>query len=91
MSVAVLIFWMSNHALHSCNDDITCLCRAVSLPHFCLTYILFLMRFLPYFSVWAAKTASVPVQMAVSSFGNQRGLIVTLDDSGSLSISYLGE
>ena len=34
MSVAVLFVWMSNQALHSCNNDITCLCRAVGLPHF---------------------------------------------------------
>jgi hypothetical protein len=29
--------------------------------------------------------------MAVTSFGNQKGLIVCMDDSGTLSISYLGE
>lgn len=41
---------------------------------------------------WAAKTRSVPVQTAVASFGQQnRGMIVTLDDEGSLSVGYLGE
>jgi hypothetical protein len=42
-------------------------------------------------SVWAAKTPTVPVQMHVTSFGNQKGLIVTLDDEGGLAVSYLGE
>jgi hypothetical protein len=41
--------------------------------------------------VWAAKTPTVPVQMHVTSFGNQKGLIVTLDDEGGLAVSYLGE
>ena len=40
--------------------------------------------------VWAAKLSSVPVQMAVSDFGGQRGLIVTLDDSGKLSVGFMG-
>lgn len=40
--------------------------------------------------VWAAKTTSVPVQMAVTSFGSQKGLVTSIDDSGLLSISYLG-
>lgn len=42
-------------------------------------------------TVWAAKVPSVPVQMAVTSFGNQKGLIVTIDDTGTLSVSYLGD
>jgi hypothetical protein len=29
--------------------------------------------------------------MTVSSFGNQKGLIVCMDDSGMLTISYLGK
>jgi hypothetical protein len=29
--------------------------------------------------------------MHVTSFGNQKGLIVTLDDEGGLAVSYLGE
>ena len=41
--------------------------------------------------VWAAKVPSVPVQVAVGSFGNQKGLIVCLDDEGRLSVNYLGE
>jgi hypothetical protein len=32
--------------------------------------------------VWAAKTAQVPVQMAVADFGSQRGLIAMI--SGGL-------
>jgi len=32
----------------------------------------------------------VPVQMAVTSFGNQKGLIVCMDDAGGLSINYMG-
>eukprot|EP01032_Pedospumella_encystans_P011289 gene11289-13134_t len=40
--------------------------------------------------VWAAKVPTVPVQMAVTSFGNQKGLIVCMDDSGGLSINYMG-
>ncbi len=40
--------------------------------------------------VWAARAPSTPVQMAVASFGGQSGLIVTMDDQGSLCVSYLG-
>lgn len=40
--------------------------------------------------VWAAKVASVPVQVAVNNFGTKRGLIVTIDDTGMLNVSYLG-
>lgn len=40
--------------------------------------------------VWAAKLSSVPVQMAVADFGGQRGLVVTLDDTGRLSIGFMG-
>jgi hypothetical protein len=40
--------------------------------------------------VWAAKLASVPVQLCVANFGSQRGLVVTVDDSGKLSLGYLG-
>ena len=40
--------------------------------------------------VWAAKLPSVPVQLAVSDFGVQKGLVVTLDESGKLSIGFLG-
>eukprot|EP01035_Chromulina_nebulosa_P028739 gene28739-37984_t len=39
--------------------------------------------------VWAAKTYSVPVQLAVADFCGQKGLIVSIDDSGTLSIHYL--
>ena len=40
--------------------------------------------------VWAAKLSTVPVQMAVSDFGGQRGLVVTLDETGRLSIGFMG-
>lgn len=40
--------------------------------------------------VWAAKVSSVPVQMSVNAFGGKKGLIVTVDDSGMLQISYIG-
>ena len=40
--------------------------------------------------MWAAKLSSVPVQMAVSDFGGQRGLVVTLDDTGKLSVGFMG-
>ena len=43
-----------------------------------------------YVLVWAAKTYSVPVQMAVADFCGQKGLIVSIDDSGTLSIHFLG-
>ena len=44
---------------------------------------------------WAAKlphitSERVPVQVEVSTFGDQSGLIVTLDDKGKLHIGYLG-
>ena len=44
-----------------------------------------------YVLVWAAKTYSVPVQMAVADFCGQKGLIVSIDDSGTLSIHFLGK
>ena len=44
-----------------------------------------------YVIVWAAKTYSVPVQLAVADFCGQKGLIVSIYDSGTLSIHYLGE
>ena len=40
--------------------------------------------------VWATKVDSVPVQMVVADFGNQNGLIVTINDTGKLSLGYLG-
>jgi hypothetical protein len=40
--------------------------------------------------VWAAKLSTVPVQMAVADFGGQRGLVVTLDDTGKLSVGFMG-
>lgn len=52
-----------------------------------ILYKLYIIKY----TVWAAKVPSVPVQMAVTSFGNQKGLIVTMDDCGNLAISYLGK
>lgn len=40
--------------------------------------------------VWAAKLMDMPVQLAVSDFGQQKGLIVTLTDNGLLTLNYLG-
>lgn len=40
--------------------------------------------------VWAARLTSTPVHMNVSSFGGQRGLIVVIDETGFLSINYMG-
>lgn len=39
---------------------------------------------------WAAKVPVPPVQIAVATFASQKGLIVTLDDTGRLNIGYLG-
>lgn len=45
--------------------------------------------------VWAARLTTltankVPVQVCISSFGGTKGLVVAIDDSGYLSINYLG-
>lgn len=40
--------------------------------------------------VWAVRVPSAPVYMTVSSFGGQRGLVVSIDETGYLSIGYLG-
>lgn len=40
--------------------------------------------------IWASKVPSVPVQLGVANFGDQKGLIVTLDEGGKLSLNYLG-
>lgn len=61
-----------------------------SLSSFLLLYVTFNLL-LNLIIVWAAKVPTVPVQMAVTSFGNQKGLIVCMDDSGGLSINYMGE
>ena len=39
---------------------------------------------------WAAKIPTIPLQMTVSQFGPQKGLVVSMDDTGNLSIGYLG-
>lgn len=39
---------------------------------------------------WAAKLNCTPVQMGVTRFGHQDGLIACIDDAGYLSINYLG-
>ncbi|GMH42672.1 hypothetical protein BSKO_10591 [Bryopsis sp. KO-2023] len=40
--------------------------------------------------VWAAKADSVAVAIRVAEFAGLPGLVVTLDDEGRLSVSYLG-
>mmetsp|Transcript_10029 Transcript_10029/g.8982 ORF Transcript_10029/g.8982 Transcript_10029/m.8982 type:complete len:941 (-) Transcript_10029:906-3728(-) len=40
--------------------------------------------------VWAAKLPIIPIQMSVGNFGTLHGLIVTIDETGFLSINYLG-
>ena len=49
-----------------------------------------LQVFVDFNVVWAAKLPSVPVHVSVADFGSQKGLIVTVDDSGKLSLGYLG-
>ena len=39
---------------------------------------------------WATKLDSVPTHIAVTSFSNMPGLIVSLTDKGQLGIGYLG-
>jgi len=40
--------------------------------------------------IWAAGTPSVPCQVRVGSFGGSPGMIVMLNDTGRLSVNYLG-
>uniref|UniRef100_A0A7S2G715 PTHB1 N-terminal domain-containing protein n=1 Tax=Octactis speculum TaxID=3111310 RepID=A0A7S2G715_9STRA len=40
--------------------------------------------------VWAAVVPATPVAIEVAKFGQQDGLIVTLDDRGTLQVNYLG-
>ena len=40
--------------------------------------------------VWAVKVDNIPISIAVSEFGGQAGLIVTMDDMGTISTSFLG-
>uniref|UniRef100_A0A7S2WDC7 PTHB1 N-terminal domain-containing protein n=1 Tax=Rhizochromulina marina TaxID=1034831 RepID=A0A7S2WDC7_9STRA len=40
--------------------------------------------------VWSAAMESVPIALAVAQFGDTRGLIVALDDEGTLTVNYLG-
>jgi hypothetical protein len=49
-----------------------------------------LQVFVDFNVVWAAKLPAVPVHVSVADFGSQKGLIVTVDDSGKLSLGYLG-
>jgi Bardet-Biedl syndrome 9 protein len=39
---------------------------------------------------WAAKSTSTPVHLAVATFAGQKGLITAMDDSGYLTVSFLG-
>lgn len=49
-----------------------------------------LQVFIDFQLVWAVTVQSVPVQIGLGEFGNQKGLLVTLDDAGKLNIGYLG-
>lgn len=40
--------------------------------------------------IWAAGTTTIPCCISVGSFGGLAGKIVTLDDTGRLSVNYLG-
>ncbi|CAG9461638.1 unnamed protein product [Pedinophyceae sp. YPF-701] len=40
--------------------------------------------------VWSAKSEKVPVCLTTGSFGGIPGIVVALDDEGSLDLSYLG-
>jgi len=40
--------------------------------------------------LWSAGISHVPVAITVASFGGLAGMVVTLDDAGDLSISYMG-
>jgi len=40
--------------------------------------------------IWAAKGDVLPVSLSVGTFGGLKGLVVSLDDTGSLALSYMG-
>ncbi|PRP80528.1 hypothetical protein PROFUN_11841 [Planoprotostelium fungivorum] len=40
--------------------------------------------------VWTSQTDTVPVAIRTAKFGNLQGLLVVLDDRGSLTVNYLG-
>jgi Bardet-Biedl syndrome 9 protein len=40
--------------------------------------------------MWVAKLSSVPVHLTTGAFAGQKGLIVSIDDSGYLSVNFLG-
>ena len=40
--------------------------------------------------VWTAKTPEAPIFVDITSIDKQKGLIVTLSDTGFLQLSYLG-
>eukprot|EP00741_Cyanophora_paradoxa_P025557 tig00000383_g24662.t1 len=40
--------------------------------------------------IWSAGCQSVPVALAVATFGGLSGLVVSLDDAGQLAVAYLG-
>jgi hypothetical protein len=39
---------------------------------------------------WTAKTQVAPVFVDIANFGDSKGLIVTMSDSGFLQVNYLG-
>ena len=40
--------------------------------------------------VWTAKTPEAPIFVDITTIDKQKGLIVTLSDTGFLQLSYLG-
>jgi Bardet-Biedl syndrome 9 protein len=40
--------------------------------------------------IWSASVSSLPIAIAVSTFGGIFGMIATMDDKGSISVHYLG-
>ena len=40
--------------------------------------------------VWAARLTFTPIHMEVATFGGTKGLIVAVDDSGMLTVNFLG-
>jgi len=40
--------------------------------------------------VWASRTPELPISLKVAEFAGTKGLVVALNDNGSLTVSYLG-
>ena len=50
----------------------------------------FLMIYKDVRLVWTARTPTAPIFVDRASFGDKKGLIVTMSDEGLLQVSYLG-